>query len=232
MKAIPFKEIYGDFLSLIFPNICLNCKRTLIRGEEVLCMHCRWNLPETRYHEIAYNPLMEKFSFEPKVDFVYAYLHYNRKGIAKRLIHTLKYGNSAQIGTVMGLWYGSKLKDASIEADMLLPVPIHRKRLRERGYNQSEKIAEGLSIQLNIPVRMDLIKRNIYTKSQTTSGKVDRWFNMDSVFEVTDPSFVRGKKIVIVDDVLTTGATVGMIIDILVKSGAASIAVICLAAGK
>lgn len=232
MKAISINQLFEDFITLIFPNICSSCKRTLIYGEEVLCTHCRWSLPETNYHNIDFNPLIQKFAFEPKVKFVHSFLHYNAGGIAQKLIHALKYKNAPQIGNTLALWYGEKLIEQSLAADFLIPVPIHKKRLIERGYNQSEIIAQGLSLKLKIPVQSTWLKRSVYTRTQTRKKKIDRWKNMSNVFYLDKAHEFAGASVILVDDVLTTGATLGMIIEVLVSAQVKSIGIIVLAAGK
>lgn len=232
MDKTIFFELIDDFASLFFPRICVNCRKSLVYQEEILCTHCRWTLPETNYHLNPINPLFQKFVYEPNVKFAASFLYYNRKGVAQKLIHSLKYKNTPQVGVALGKWYGHQLKSIDLKADLIIPVPIHRKKELSRGYNQSQKIAEGLSEKLNIPVDSNSVIRHVETKTQTKKGKVDRWVNVDSIYKVKRPDELFGKTAIVVDDVITTGATMGMLLDVLIKAGVTDIAIVAIASGK
>lgn len=232
MKKIQWNRFYDDFLSLFFPRVCLNCNKPIIYEEEILCYGCRFSMPETDFHKIQPNLLSQKFIYESKVKFVSAYLYYQRKGIAQRLVQTMKYKNMPQIGEVLGKWYGYKLLKSSINIDIIVPVPLHDKKLALRGFNQSEVIAKGLSHVLGIPVDSETIVRVTNTATQTKKKKIDRWVNVDSIFECKTKNKFDGLKVMIVDDVLTTGATMGKLLDLLVKEGASEISIVALAAGS
>lgn len=226
------REVFSDFLSLVFPNICINCGTVLVAQEELVCLKCKFDLPKTQNHLDENNPFLKKFAFEPKVTFVYSYLWYQEGNTAQKLISNLKYKNRPQIGTVLGRWYGNVLKPGGINADYFIPVPLNRKKEAMRGYNQSERFARGLSQRLGIPVNTEVIKRVVNTETQTKKSRLDRWLNMDTVFKVINPSQVVGRRIIIVDDVLTTGATIGNMVDLLVVAGVESIGIITIGVGK
>ncbi len=226
------KEIFNDFISLFFPRICFNCKKPLVHQEEILCIGCKSSLPETNYHLDKENPLYQKFVYENKVKFVSAYLFYNRKGVAQKLIHTMKYQNMPQIGNHLGEWYGHKLLSIGFNADVMIPVPIHKKKLGLRGFNQSEEICIGLSKVLGIPIDTKSVIRKTNTSTQTKKSRINRWMNVDSIFKVVDPESIRDREVVIIDDVLTTGATIGIIVDALVKAEVKTISIVTIAAGK
>ncbi|MFY0600947.1 MAG: ComF family protein [Cyclobacteriaceae bacterium] len=189
-------------------------------------------MPETNYHSNPENELFQKFVYESKVKFASAYLFYHHKGIAQKLIHTMKYRNMPQIGSYLGLQYGRLLSDVNLTADFLIPVPIHRKRLESRGFNQSEVIAKGLSEALEIPVSEKSISRLSNNSTQTKKSKIERWSNVESIFKVLSPESIENKDIILVDDVLTTGATMGVLIDEVVKAGVNSIGIVSMAVGR
>jgi len=189
-------------------------------------------MPETNYHLFNENPLYQKFAYEAKVKFVSAYLFYNNKGVAQKLIHTMKYKNMPQIGRFLGSEYGRKLVRAGLTADIIIPVPIHGKKESLRGFNQSQIIAEGLAEHMEIPIDSKSVIRKADTSTQTRKSRVERWLNVEDIYIVKRPENIAGKSVMVVDDVLTTGATIGMLVDQLVKEGADSISIVAIAAGK
>lgn len=231
MKKFSVYEVFEDFISLFFPRMCFHCNKPLVYQEEILCINCRWTMPETNFHLDQENPVYQKFVYENRVKFASAYLFYHRKGIAQKLIHTMKYRNIPQIGRSLGKWYGEKLLESKIEGEFLIPVPLHKNKLSARGFNQSETICEGLAQSLKIPVDTQSIVRVSNTSTQTKKAKVDRWVNVNSVFKVVSSENIAGRKVILVDDVLTTGATMGVLIDEVVKAGARTISVLTIAAG-
>lgn len=225
-------KIYKDFESLIFPNICINCKTILVGQEEVLCLKCKFDLPKTKNHLEKSNVQLNKFTYEPRVEFVYNYLWFRRGNVTQKLVSHLKYKNMPHIGVKLGEWYGIMLRDRKIEADYLIPVPLNKKKEDLRGYNQSERFALGLSQRLGIPLNTHSVIRAVNTQSQTKKSKIERWLNVETVFKVTDPEGFYNKRVILVDDVLTTGATFAGIIDPLVKCGVKSIGIITIGVGR
>lgn len=226
------KEFLEDFISLVFPKICIHCSIPLVFQEEHICTSCRLSLPKTDYHLFNDNPLAQKFAFEPKVRAVSAYLYFNKGGIAQSLIHELKYKGNTEIGRMIGEWYGHDLKNAGWMIDMIVPVPLHISKQKKRGYNQSEYFAMGLSEALSVPVENHVVRRIKKTLTQTRKSKVERWQNIESVYMVTDKAAIAGKNILVVDDVLTTGATIGELLTLLASYGVATLYVLTIAAGK
>ncbi|MEZ0543029.1 ComF family protein [Fibrella arboris] len=179
--------------------------------------------------------LLNKFGGRVKVDYVYAYAYFTKKSMVQKLIHQLKYRGKRDLGLQLGRWCGqelSELKGVAMRADLLVPVPIHPLRRRQRGYNQSEWIAEGLSQSMGILTRSDVMERTHFVSSQTRKNRIERWDNVANVFKVARPEAVRDQHIIIVDDVLTTGATLEACIVQLREAGAATVGVITLAATR
>lgn len=227
------RRVLIDFIDLLLPCSCLACQKTLETGEALLCISCRLKLPETNLHS---TPLViTKFTGKVPVDFSVSYLYFTKGGIAQKLIHQIKYRGKKETARQLGFWYGNRLKDESdliLETDLLVGVPLHKSRLKQRGYNQADWIAEGLSDALNIPFSTSLLQRHAFQGSQTKKSKVERWENVRTVFSVTDNSRLSGKRVILVDDVLTTGATLEACAQTLLQAGCASVAVITLAITK
>ena len=209
----------------------MNCKETLVRDESFICTKCKLSLPRTNLHLVNENRLFQKFAFEPKVKFVTAFLEYNPGGIARKLIHQLKYKGEQELGVILGNWFGVDLLESPIHPDIILPVPLHRKKFKIRGYNQSDCIAQGISESMRISWDHKALSRTIFTKTQTKKSRIDRWKNVDSIFRINDPAIVANKKVLLVDDVLTTGATLGSLASILSNAGTSEIYIATLAAG-
>ncbi len=175
---------------------------------------------------------MNKFAHLPKVQSANAYLTYIKSGVAQKLIHGVKYKDKKELGLWLGKKFAQEVLCQEIGAEVILPVPIHRKRRVERGYNQSEIISQGISDALDIPLCVDALTRTEHRQSQTKKGKIERWQNLNSSFSVTSPDTVCGKFVLIFDDVITTGATLGNLCEEVSKHEPKSIAIAALAAGK
>ncbi len=218
----------SEFFSLIYPSTCLNCNETLISAENFICTACKTDLPETQDHKNPENELFQKFAYNSIVKSACAFLYFNDGGIAQKLIHNLKYEGLHEIGDYLGELFGNTISD-QLDPDIVIPVPIHKKKLRKRGYNQSLGFAKGLaSCFERAEVREDLIFRTKNTQTQTRKNKLSRWINVDNIYSDTRED-LDGKTVVIVDDVITTGATVGMLCDKLKEANANEIHVLCIA---
>ncbi|MEM6642797.1 MAG: phosphoribosyltransferase family protein [Bacteroidota bacterium] len=172
--------------------------------------------------------MFQKFASEPKISSAQAFISFYQHGIAQKLLHHLKYKGVQDLGKVLGRWFAPQLME--LELDFIIPIPLHHKKQRKRGYNQSQLIAEGLSEQLEIPVKSTLVSREINTRSQTRKSKLQRWQDMENIYSRISAD-LGGKKILVVDDVVTTGATVSMLCARLVEAGASEIHVACIARG-
>lgn len=221
-----------DFWDIVYPNLCLNCKQTLDRQERLLCLHCRMMLPETGYHREMESKLIHKFAGRVRMAHVAAYYRFGKKTIVQKLIHEIKYKDRPESAVLIGQWYGYQLyKECPWinEIDMLIGVPLHKKRLRKRGYNQADCIAEGISKTTNLPVCEGVMVRIRFDGSQTRRNRFQRWLNVETVFKVARSNDVVGKHIALVDDVLTTGATLEACAIELYKAGCRSVSVLAIA---
>lgn len=198
------------FFDLIFPVLCKACENELIQGEHQLCSKCMLELPKT-YSHLEYNyQIAKRFMGKVPIDHVWAYLYFRKKSISSKLIHLVKYNDDQELGIALGKWFGHDLFVSKMykQYDVIVPVPLHPKRLKERGFNQSERIAEGIAEATQIPLITDAIQRKIYSVTQTRADRKHRSENVDHVFEIVKPELLRDKRVLIIDDILTTGATI------------------------
>ncbi|MBL7850484.1 MAG: ComF family protein [Cyclobacteriaceae bacterium] len=226
--------ILRDFVSLFYPPYCLGCSGFLVKGEEILCTSCLAELPKTHYHRRTENPVVNRLAGRLPIRHGWAFLKFQKGGIVQHLLHQLKYNHCPEIGERLGRAYGQELKGQSLaeEFDLIVPVPLHRSRLRQRGYNQSAHFAKGLSDALQIPWNESISIRTRATASQTRKSRADRWENVRQVFAVDAAMPVVGKRILLVDDVITTGATLEACGQHLLDCGCASVSVACIAEAK
>lgn len=225
------QTLWGDFVSLIFPKICIHCRIPLVSQEDHLCTACRLHLPKTDFASHEENPVFQKLAFEPKIQRAMAFLHFSKGGLAQSIIHEVKYRGNVDLAERAGEWMGESMRIAGWSADLIVPVPIHASRRKVRGFNQSDHYALGISRVLNIPVCTDAVIRSRKTATQTRKNKTQRWENIDQVYAVIKEDLLREKHVLLVDDVLTTGATIGMLADVLSPTVSA-ISIAALATGK
>lgn len=223
--------IINDFIALFYPRVCVACHASLIKGEDILCTSCLSQLPKTAYHRISDNPVSNRLAGRLPIQFASAFLKFRKGGLVQSLLHELKYNNRPEIGVRIGHLYGQELIDSGMQNnfDLIVPVPLHASRLRKRGYNQSAKFAEGLSAALGTDWEESISLRVSATNTQTHKGRADRWSNVRSAFSVAAIDKVAGKRILLVDDVITTGATIEACGHHLIESGCGSLSVVCIA---
>jgi len=201
--------MFTSLINLLFPKVCGGCDSFLESNETVICTSCRHNLPLTNYHLEPENELTKKFYGRIEFQFASSMIYYHKKGIAHELIHNLKYYKHQEIGTFLGNWYAEDLKNLEIikTFDIIIPVPLHNKRLRERGYNQIETFAKALSEGLKLPYDDSILVRNIYSKTQTQKNFLGRTDVKQDIFGVNFKEENHGKHFLLIDDVITTGST-------------------------
>jgi len=208
---MPSKQVslLNDFISLFFPNTCVGCDESLPRGLKFICPACQLELPKTANHKIEVPEFEQKFRSLIDFKHVLVYMHFHKEGIVQRLMHELKYNHKPEIGELLGRWYGSELVSAGFENefDCVIPVPLHKTKLRKRGYNQSEGFAKGLAEVFSIESLPDALMRKRANETQTRKNRQERWENVEGLFEPLDASVLMGKHVLLVDDVLTTGST-------------------------
>jgi ComF family protein len=224
-----FRIILRDFISLFFPDYCLGCSNTLVKGENMICTRCMLQIPQTNYHLNPDNPLFLRFVGRIQIRNAFGLFKFTKQGRIQQILHALKYKNQPEAGIALGKVYGQKLKNSNYTFDLIVPIPLHTTRLRKRGYNQSAKFAEGLGEIMGIPFSEKVVLRKVKTETQTNKSKLDRWKNVSDVFVVIGEGQISRKHILLVDDVITTGATIEACAQVLLDHGAANISIACIA---
>ena len=200
-------SLCDDSLSLLFLHLCPACEKELSKGE-VICTFCKDELPQTNYHLEKENPVEQVFWDRVKIEKAASFYFLSRDSKVQHLIHNFKYNGLYDIGIEVGTLYGMQLKDTAFnDIDIIIPVPLHPARERKRGYNQAAMFAKGLAQTLNIPWNSKIVKRIKNTKTQTKQTKEERIENVKNAFQIIDAELMSDKHILLVDDVLTTGAT-------------------------
>lgn len=224
----------NELVNLFYPNLCMLCNKPLIENEQHICLDCFCNLPKTNYHINKGNPARALFAGYPQVNEVSAYLFFEKDGTTQKLIHSLKYNDNQILATYMGQMAAHELKNDGFYAsvDTIIPIPLHQKKEKMRGYNQSARIAEGIASVYGCNVEKERLKRVANTPSQTRKTVFDRHLNVEKTFELTEPESLFGKHILLVDDVLTTGATITSCIDTLLTVPQAKISIFALSIAR
>ena len=203
-----FSEIIKGFAGLFWPNVCVCCSTALMRGEEYICAHCIHGLPKTDFHKIDNNPVAQIFWGRALLENATAHYFFSKGNRVQKLVYQLKYKGQKEIGTILGQEMGKSLRGSRFsEIDIIVPVPLHSQKLRKRGYNQSEWIAQGVAKILDKPVDVNTLARLFFSDSQTRKKRFDRWQNVNCGFGLTNSDTFAGQHILLIDDVITTGAT-------------------------
>ncbi len=201
------------------PKACFGCNAHLFRGEHLVCTVCRNHLPLTEYNFNDENAVDRTFYGRINIKKASSFLFFTENGIVKTLLHYLKYKNQEAIGTFLGDWYGQILaKDASLgPIDYVIPVPLHKRKLRKRGYNQVAEFGKRLAHHMGCQYNGNNLIKTANTRTQTKKGRIGRWYGNKSLYTLIEPSMLRNKNVLLVDDVITTGATMEICAKALLK---------------
>lgn len=223
--------LIDSFFNLLFPKSCVVCSGALAKGEEGVCIICNSRMPRTNYHLQSDNEVEQRFWGKVEVERATSFFFYNKGSDYNRILHHLKYLGDKGLGEVMGRCMGKELLASGFfqGIDLIVPVPLHSKKMRKRGYNQSEWIAQGLSRATGIPIKSDLLTRIDDGSSQTRKSVFERWENVRNAFHVNPNVEIKGKHLLLIDDVLTTGATLVSCAVILTEQADAKVSVATLA---
>lgn len=202
-------NIFSDFKHLFYPHICTGCGTDILADDNLLCAKCFVNLPATLYAEHPNNPIEKIFVGRMPLVAAYAEFYFAKESLIQHLVHQLKYKGNKEIGVYLGEIMGRTLQKSNRFGgiDALIPLPLYPDKERKRGYNQAAVICDGMSAVMNVPVYNDVLIRRKFTETQTKKHRTERWENVEDSFAVKNDEKVKGKHLLLVDDVVTTGAT-------------------------
>jgi len=202
-------QTLSDFSELFYPNLCVTCGNRLISQEKHVCIDCWQDLPLTNFHLEPENKVAQLFWGRVKIQCATSFFSYKKGSKYQQLIHFVKYKGLTELGIEAGKRFASSLSESEFfkNIDVLVPVPLHPKKYKKRGFNQSELIAQGMAEVLQKPVSKDNLVREKFTSTQTRKNRYDRWQNVEGIFSLRHPKEFSGKHILLIDDVVTTGST-------------------------
>lgn len=221
-------------LNLFFPKLCRGCQRELLAHEVEICTYCRHNLPIACFHKNGSDEMLQVFYGRIPVENATALFYFKKNGLTQKFVHALKYRGVKSLGAEFGKWLGAELSecDAYRTVEAIIPVPLHRKKLRQRGYNQVELFGKEIAQALNVPYIDDVLVKITPTKSQVFKERLSRIFSQQEVFEVQHLQKIKDKHLLIVDDLVTSGATLEACTSKLLKAGGVKVSFATIAITK
>ncbi|MDR0865117.1 MAG: ComF family protein [Candidatus Symbiothrix sp.] len=224
-------NLLKDLWALFYPKLCIGCSEALTENENFFCLECFLKIPKTNYHLNGNNLARDRFLGKIPVQKVSAYLYYNKSGLGQKLVAEIKYRGNIYLGEWIGASLAKEMLPSGFfeDIDFLVPVPLHRKKLRKRGFNQSEIVAQGVSGITGIPVETKNLYRKKANVTQTKKGVYERWKNTAGIFDIRDMELFENKHLLLIDDVLTTGATLEACAQALLKCKNVKISILTLA---
>jgi ComF family protein len=231
IKNISYNNVLHPLQMIFFPEHCIVCGSSLYRYEKNTCNTCWHQLPKTGYWEFTENPLHQLFWGRIPIERAWSWLYFRKGNASQKMLHEIKYRGNQQLAFEMGRRFGEDIRIHLTNdcPDYILPVPLSPKKKKARGYNQSEQIASGLSKSLDIPVLNQVLIRKDDRQSQTTKHRFERWENLKGAFDVKNSDVLYNKHVLLVDDVLTTGATFEACASVLLNKQALRISLLSLA---
>ncbi|TYB78952.1 ComF family protein [Bizionia myxarmorum] len=220
-----------SLINLFFPKVCYVCNGLLHDNERYVCTTCRHKLPVTNFHLNKDESVLKVFYGRVPIEAATALLRFEKKGITQSLMHNLKYKGFEDIGIFLGAWLGAELKTIPEyqTIDMVIPVPLHKNKLRKRGYNQVAKFAQELAKSLDAEYVDDVLIKVSNTSSQVTKSRLTRWLSNVEIFKVINSEKIQNKHILLVDDIITTGATLEACGTVLLKNNKVKISIATMA---
>lgn len=209
MSSVSFVKYWSDFVSLIYPRTCAGCGSDALNSEQILCWYCMDELPFTAFEKQRNNLVENIFSGRISVQMASSFLYFGKESLVQRLIHQVKYKNNKELGVLLGRMMGKAMVDAgwADTIDIIIPLPLNKRKEIKRGFNQAALLATGIGEMMNKSVNTTALIRTKFTETQTRKGRQERWENVDDVFNLKDNYIFQNKHVLLVDDVVTTGAT-------------------------
>ncbi len=225
------KFFFQSLLHLFFPHTCRGCGCDLLGEDMVFCLYCEASMPLTGFEFFDSNPVEKIFWGRVYIQAASAYVYFTSGSPIQRSLHLFKYRGKKEVGHYFGLRMGTAIKKSGrfSDCEIIIPLPLYAEREKKRGYNQAGIIAESLSEELRIPVISEVVFRVKKTETQTHKSRIERWKNMEATFEIRDPEIIVNKHILLVDDVVTTGATLEACTRTLLKIQGVRVSISCLA---
>jgi ComF family protein len=222
--------ISTSLFHLFYPHNCIGCGSDILENENFLCLECINNLPHTHFAMHANNPVEKIFWGRVAITAAMSEFYFSKASIIQNLIHEFKYKGNKKIGLYLGSLIGESLLNSNrFHIDAIIPLPLFEKKEKKRGYNQAEILCNGISEVMNIPIIKNNVIRIIPTETQTKKHRAERWQNVEKSFTVLQPEYLEGKHILLVDDVITTGATLEACASEILKVNNVSLSVATLA---
>lgn len=201
--------MFSSLIDIVYPNLCPGCGEPLIKNEGIICLTCQTDIPFTNFYKDSENDIVKLFWGKINLEFAFGTFYFVKGGLTQNLIHALKYENNKEVGLFLGRSIGMEIKKSGKQIDVVIPVPLHPKKLKIRGYNQSDYLAEGICEVLpNVIIDKESLIRIEHSSSQTKKSKYERWENVGRIFDIKNAYQLEGKHVLLVDDVITTGSTI------------------------
>ncbi len=225
------KAWYEALVHVFYPSLCYGCNNELIQGDQYICLQCQTEMGRTYFESIRDNPVEKLFWGRADIQCAASTFYYIDKTPLQQIVHQIKYRQEKELGIHMGEIMGIHGTEFFTECktDLCIPMPLHPKKEYKRGYNQASLLCEGIFKQTGIPYNEKALVRNENTRTQTKKSRIERWKNVASVFDVIEPSIINDKHVVVVDDVITTGASTEACVNTLMQHGAKTVGIYSLA---
>lgn len=209
MAFFVFYKMINTLVNLVFPNYCNVCRDILLKNENNICNSCLHDLPFTHLLEQNSPKLLLKFYGILDLEYSYSIFYFHKVGVMQQLIHQLKYKNNQELGSIFGKYYANVIQKNQLSFDLIIPVPLHPKKLKERGYNQLTTFGISMAQILEIPYIEDVLVRNTYNQTQTKKNRAQRIESLEKqkIFSVINPEKITNLHVLLIDDVITTGST-------------------------